>query len=101
MSHPLVVHCKKAAHDVYVGRPSKWGNPFSHLPNSAAAWRVNTREEAIERYRAWICDIEQEALRDEARRTLRGKVLGCWCSPLPCHADVLAQIANSHEEDEA
>ncbi len=27
MAHPLVVHCKRAPHDVYIGRPSKWGNP--------------------------------------------------------------------------
>ena len=26
-----VVHCKKELYDVYIGRPSKWGNPFSHI----------------------------------------------------------------------
>ncbi|MFM7243676.1 MAG: DUF4326 domain-containing protein, partial [Planctomycetaceae bacterium] len=25
---PFVVHCKRSAYDVYIGRPSKWGNPF-------------------------------------------------------------------------
>jgi hypothetical protein len=25
-----VVHCKKDKYDVYIVRPSKWGNPFSH-----------------------------------------------------------------------
>lgn len=28
MPHPLVVHCKRARYDVYIGRPSQWGNPF-------------------------------------------------------------------------
>jgi hypothetical protein len=28
MSHPRVVHCKRAPHDVYIGRPSRWGNPY-------------------------------------------------------------------------
>jgi len=28
-SLPRVVHCKRAVYDVYVGRPSKWGNPFT------------------------------------------------------------------------
>ena len=33
----LVVHCKKANYDVYIGRPSKWGNPFTHLPSTTLA----------------------------------------------------------------
>jgi Domain of unknown function (DUF4326) len=26
---------------------------------------------------------------------LRGKRLGCWCKPLPCHADILAEFADA------
>jgi len=51
-----VVHCKKDRYDVYIGRPSKWGNPYSHLENTLADFQVNTREEAIEKYREWIRD---------------------------------------------
>lgn len=25
-----IVHCKKDKYDIYIGRPSIWGNPFSH-----------------------------------------------------------------------
>lgn len=87
----LVVHCKRAPHDVYIGRPSPWGNPFSHLTTSAARFRVATREEAIRKYEAWLRD--QPELVERAKRELRGKVLGCWCAPLPCHGDVLARVA--------
>lgn len=46
----MVVHHKRAPYDVYIGRPSAWGNQFSHLPASAAEWRVATRDEAIRKY---------------------------------------------------
>lgn len=49
----LVVHKHKAHYDVYIGRPSKWGNPFSHKAGTLAQYRVASREEAIARYREW------------------------------------------------
>lgn len=85
MSHPLVVHYRYQSYDMYVGRPSKWGNPFRVGPNQ-------THADVIAKYRDWICS--QPQLIEDAKRELRGKVLGCWCAPRPCHADVLAEIAN-------
>lgn len=80
---------------VYVGRPSKWGNPFSHLPGTAAKFRVGSREKAIEAFIDFLNEDEAGwELVDAARRELRGKDLVCWCAPLPCHADVLLEIAN-------
>jgi len=93
VSKRLVVHCQKAPYDVYIGRPSRWGNPFSHLPNSAAEFRVGTRTEAIEAYEKWL--LEQPDLVERAKHELRGQVLGCWCAPLGCDGDVLARIANT------
>jgi hypothetical protein len=92
MEPKRVVHCKRDPFDVYIGRPSPWGNPFSHLPKSAARYRCASREEAIARYEAWL--MAQPELVAKARRELRGKVLACWCSPKSCHGDVLARIAN-------
>lgn len=45
-----VVNLKKEKYDVYIGRGSKWGNPFSHLENSKALYKVSSRNEAIEQY---------------------------------------------------
>lgn len=89
---PFVVHCRWGPYDVLIGRGTDWGNPFSHLPRSSAQYRVATREEAIEKYRAWL--LAQPELVARARVELRGKVLGCYCAPLACHGDVLAEIAN-------
>ena len=86
-----VVHCKREPHDVYIGRPSKWGNPFSHLDKSAARFKCLTREEAIARYEEWIF-TQPELL--GSLHELRGKVLGCWCAPKACHGDVLLRLAN-------
>ena len=85
-----VVHCRKANFDVYIGRPSKWGNPFSHLPNTLARYRVATREEAIARYEEWL--RRQPDLMADLKE-LKGKVLGCWCAPLACHGDVLVRLS--------
>lgn len=92
MRHPLVVHVRNR-HDVYVGRPSKWGNPFTHLAtDTLATYRVATRAEAIAMYEQWLRGRPDLMA---ALGELRGKTLGCWCAPLPCHAEVLAVLANA------
>lgn len=70
---------------VYVGRPSKWGNPF-------IIGKDGTRTEVVEKYREYI--FGNEELLSEARKTLKGKNLVCWCAPEACHADILLKIAN-------
>lgn len=84
-----VVHCRKSKHDVYIGRPSKWGNPFKLK-------KGESREEVIARYRAWLLN-QPELLAD--LHELKGKTLGCWCSPLSCHGDVLAELAEKAEAE--
>jgi len=74
-----VVHCKKEPYDVYIGRPSKWENPFR-------IGKDGTRDEVISKYEAYIMyrsDLIQ------ALPELIGKTLGCWCKPLACHGDIL------------
>ena len=67
---------------VYVGRPSRWGNPFD-ATNMGAVPAVLRFECEV----APLLDVEP----------LRGKNLACWCSLTsgePCHADVLLRRAN-------
>lgn len=92
MSEPKVVHCKKEKYDVYIGRPSKFGNPFSHLNNTLAKFKVSSRDEAVDEYEKWIKAYPEFIKIIKAE--LKGKVLGCWCSPKRCHGDVLLKIAN-------
>ena len=75
---------------VYIGRPSKWGNPY--LIDRAGL----TRDAVIQKYREHLEAHPQ--LKAAVRIELRGKDLVCWCAPLPCHGDVLIEVANSIPE---
>jgi len=81
-SNGKVVHCKKEDYDVYIGRPSKWGNPFS-------IGKDGTRKEVIQKYQNYI--IANDELMNDLHE-LEGKVLGCWCKPNACHGDVLVKL---------
>ena len=102
MTAPVVVHCKRAPFDVYVGRGngSTWGNPFTHKAGTLAEFVV-PHAEVIPRYEAWL--RAQPELVAKVRAELRGKELACWCAgaagltlarPYKCHAQVLAQVAS-------
>lgn len=79
-------------YDVYIGRAmprrrlrgSKWANPYKIGPDCP-------RERAIELYRLYLHDSPELLA---ALPELRGKRLGCWCAPEPCHGDVLVELAN-------
>ncbi len=86
-----VVHCKKESFDVYIGRPSKWGNPFAFKESKLDIISVNSREESILKYKEWI--LTQPNLLNDLYE-LKDKILGCWCKPLACHGDVLVELVN-------
>lgn len=94
-----VVHCKRDPYDIYIGRGSKWGNPFTHIPyGTQATWIVASREEAIARYEEWI--RAQPELMEACKRELPGKTLGCYCVPLACHGEVLLKISEEKSDDQ-
>jgi len=97
-----VVHFKTHQHDVYIARPSKWSNPYTHkdLDKTQAKFKVDSRKEAIERYET---HLNESGLIKEIEE-LRGKILGCWCCNKPadgseknflCHGQVIAKYLNS------
>jgi len=77
-----VVNLKEERYDVYIGRGSKWGNPFRITKD-------NNREAVISEYEKYI--RKNESLMSQLGE-LRYKKLGCFCSPLPCHGDVLVKL---------
>ena len=87
-------HHKNAPADaIYIGRPSKWGNPYSHLPNGTLAeFIVGSRDEAVDGYKVWV--RSQPELVAAIKKELKGKSVICWCAPHRCHGDVLIEIAN-------
>lgn len=85
---------------VYVGRPTKWGNPYRvnrivTIDNSGVGIKVEDAETAKSLYYQYVWWKGGRMRREQIRKELKGKNLACWC-PLdqPCHADVLLEIAN-------
>lgn len=70
--------------DVYIGPGSKWESPFAVGPDG-------THQEVAAKFRAWITGQPHLI---PALEVLRGKRLVCHCHPLPCHGDVLAELAD-------
>jgi hypothetical protein len=86
-----VVNRRQESFDVYIGRGSKWGNPFTHLPvgQTQAQVQCKTREESIARYRAYVMTNDRLMA---SLPELKGKTLGCYCKPQSCHGDVLVEL---------
>jgi hypothetical protein len=80
-------------YDIYIGRPGQgqrgfWGNPLPSLPQER-------REAHLRRYRTWLVTSPQAHELRWHLPELRGKRLGCFCKPKPCHGDILAELANA------
>lgn len=89
-----VVNIYKESYDQYIGRAGKgqdgyFGNPF----------RLNAGESSgstIERYRKYFYERLQTDPEFKKRvHDLKGKVLGCFCKPYPCHGDVITEYLNA------
>jgi hypothetical protein len=80
---------------IYVGRGSKWGNPFpfDHQAYLGKAW-------ALAAYDHWLhTSFKGATLLREHLHELEGKNLSCWCGQdEPCHADVLLELVNSERK---
>ncbi len=80
-----VVNKKTEQYDVFIGRPSKWGNPFPMK-------HERERADVIEAYRRHLHEqINAGEITLDDLRALDGRTLGCFCAPRACHGDVLAQ----------
>ena len=97
MNMTRVVNLKTDRYDIYIGRPSKWGNPFSHQDDTLAEFKVSTRDEAIDKYAQWI-QTQPELL--NSLDELKGKLLGCYCKPKRCHGDILVSMINMKSIEE-
>lgn len=80
-----VVHCRKEKFDVYIGRPSIFGNPFVMSDESQ-------RTHVLEKYKEYFYNrVEIDPKFRAAALSLRGKVLGCYCKPKACHGDIIVE----------
>jgi hypothetical protein len=90
---------KSNAVDIYCGRGSVLGNPYSHKINTQAKFVVATREKAIECYREYFYGeiLHNESFLNELRRIysiakFNEVNLVCFCYPQSCHCDVIKEF---------
>lgn len=80
----IVVNKYKESYEVYIGRGSKWGNPF-------VIGKDGNRDDVCDKYEAYL--LSNQTLLD-ALPELKDKKLGCFCKPQRCHGDLLAKLAD-------
>ena len=84
-------HWIQGTENVYIGRKkndipaSKWGNP--HVIK-----RRNSRTKVLQQYAKYLTQRKDLV---KSVNQLKGKTLGCWCSPKPCHAEILHRLAGN------
>ena len=86
-----LVNMKNEPYDIYIGRGSKWGCPFTIIKDrpTLAKEIVDTKEEALSKYKEYVLGSpELMGSLDE----LEGKTLGCFCKPEKCHGDILLEL---------
>lgn len=81
-----VVHCKKERYDIYIGRPSIWGNPYIMDAD-------HDRDDVLDCYNDYIRSETELLIK---LHTLKDKTLGCFCSPLRCHGDILKELIEEY-----
>lgn len=84
------VGCKIPPNSIYIGRPSyKWGLKGSKFQNPYSLDKYS-REVAIEKYKKWLWnEIKIGHITIQELANMEGFDLVCYCSPKPCHGEVL------------
>ena len=99
---------KPTKQDIYIGRPSALGNPFTHMKrgDTLAKYKVDTREEAVSSYAKYLAEkwkIKDPKICEELDHiydmTLYHDVnLVCWCAPMSCHGDAIVAFLDELEK---
>ena len=82
-------------YDVYIGRPSLFGNPFE-------IGKDGNRETVIKLYRFYFYNrLEHDTYFKSEVLKLKGKILACYCKPLACHGDIIAEYLDDTKNQTA
>jgi len=95
---------KPTLNDIYIGRGSLLGNPFSHKENTKALYKVDTVNESIEKYKIWLIEnfknnkeIKNYILSIKEDSELSNINLVCFCKPKACHGDIIKDFIDNLE----
>lgn len=89
----LVVNRHKEPYDIYIGRGTKWGNPFRSGIDG-------TRTEVIKLYEEYLLSkLNKGDIKLDELLELKGKRLGCSCKPKACHGDILVTLIDINSDN--
>jgi hypothetical protein len=82
-------------YDVFIGRPSIFSNPYTHLKSGKtnARYIVDSKSEAMEKFEEML--LNDSNLMLKVKTELPNKILACHCYPFMCHGFILAKYANN------
>lgn len=80
----------------YIGRGSYWGNPYAMHVSSGD--EIDDREDVIRKFKYGFDRDNLPTQHQSEVYKLAGKRLGCFCKPLACHGDVLANFLNAWDD---
>lgn len=91
--------------NIYIGRcgvvfidKQRYPKSSSIFANPFKIGKDGSRDDVIEKYKKYIVDkIEKEPELKNELLKLKGKQLGCWCSPEKCHGDVLLELIEKYQ----
>ena len=86
--------------NVYIGRAGivfidkqRFPKQSSNFANPFKIGKDGTHNEVIEKYKNYITKkLEEDILLQEELLKMKGKNLGCWCAPEPCHGNILLEL---------
>lgn len=84
MSKTTVVNIRTTPCQVFIGRPSKFGNPFK-------IGRDGNREQVIKKFKKYFCQRlkNDPAFKKSVQNLIDVETIGCYCAPEPCHGDII------------
>lgn len=90
-----VVNLRHSGYDVYIGRAKDdrgyFGNPHACDNYCKVCRRYHDREDSIKEYSKYFYSrLKSDSEFKRRVLELKGKVLGCFCAPLACHGNVIA-----------
>ena len=91
------MHKLESKYDVYIGRPSIFGNPFKIGPDG-------NRQQVVAKFKQYFYDrLQKDKKFKGAIDKLKGKTLACWCVDKPvdfirknkqCHGEIILEYLN-------
>lgn len=85
-----------AAYTVYIN-DRRFPEDSSSFANTYKIDKDGTRDEVIQKYKIWVREkLKNDISLQKELISMKGKNLGCWCYPEPCHGNILLELIDEY-----